>query len=94
MSAMSVHHFVVLIGVSWLPRAFGVWAALSGVLQLRRAVCHWKRSGAQWGMISNGARSALAGALLFSAAMGAVYFLIAGLWWSVGGLRRKCIGTP
>jgi uncharacterized membrane protein HdeD (DUF308 family) len=90
---MSVHHFVVLIGVSWLPRAFGVWAVLSGVLQLRLAVCHWKRSGAQWGMISNGARSALAGVLLFSEAMGAVYFLISGLWWSVGGLRRKCTWT-
>ena len=90
---MSVHHFVVLIGVSWLPRAFGVWAALSGVLQLCHAVFRWKRSGAQWRMISNGARSALAGVLLFSEAMGAVYFLIAGLWWSVSALRRKCIGT-
>lgn len=90
---MSVHHFVVLIAVSWLPRAFGVWAALSGVLQLCHAVARWKRSGAQWGMVSNGARSALAGVLLFSEAMGAVYFLIAGLWWTVGGLRRKCIGT-
>ncbi|WP_241495941.1 hypothetical protein [Paraburkholderia monticola] len=49
---MSVHHFVVLIGVSWLPRAFGVWAALSGVLQLGHAVFRWKRSGAQWRMIS------------------------------------------
>jgi hypothetical protein len=44
-------------------------------------------------MMSNGARSALAGALLLSEAMGAVYFLIAGLWWSVAGLRRKCTGT-
>lgn len=90
---MSVHHFAILTGVSWLPRAFGIWVALSGVLQLRHAVCHWKRSGAQWGMISNGARSVLAGALLLSEAMGAVYFLIAGLWWSVGGLRCKCTGT-
>lgn len=90
---MSVHHFVLLIAVSWLPRAFGVWAALSGVLQLCHAVSCWKRSGARWGMVSNGARSALVGVLLFSEAMGAVYFLIAGLWWTVGGLRRKCIGT-
>jgi uncharacterized membrane protein HdeD (DUF308 family) len=90
---MSVHHFVMLIVMSWLPRAFGVWAALSGVFQLCYAVCRWRRSGAQWGMISNGARSALAGVLLFSEATGAVYFLIAELWWSVGGLCRKCIGT-
>lgn len=44
-------------------------------------------------MISSGARSALAGAVLFSQAMGAVYFLIAELWWSVGGLRHKRAGT-
>ncbi|MFP3568021.1 DUF308 domain-containing protein [Paraburkholderia sp. SIMBA_030] len=90
---MSVHQFVVVMSVSWLPRAFGVWAAFSGFLQLCHAVRHWKRSGAQWGMISSGARSALAGALLFSQAMGAVYFLIAGLWWSVGGLQRKWAWT-
>ncbi|MFM0349707.1 DUF308 domain-containing protein [Paraburkholderia sp. RL17-347-BIC-D] len=90
---MSVHQFVVFMVLSWLPRAFGVWAALSGALQLYHAVCRWKRSGAQWGMISSGARSALAGVLLLSQAMGAVYFLIEGLLWSVGGYRRKCIGT-
>lgn len=90
---MSVLQFVVVMGVSWLLRAFGVWAALSGFLQFYHAARYWKRFGAQWGMISSGARSALAGAVLFSQAMGAVYFLIAELWWSVGGLRHKRAGT-
>jgi uncharacterized membrane protein HdeD (DUF308 family) len=93
MSAMSVHQFVVVAGVSWLPRAFGVWAAFSGYLQLCHAVWRWKRAGAQWELISSGAQSALAGALLFNQAMGAVYFLIAELWWSGCELKRKCAWT-
>lgn len=40
---------------------FGVWAILSGLLQLGTAIRRWKRSGAQWAMILSGAQSALAG---------------------------------
>ena len=42
---------------------FGVWAALSGVLQLATAVRRWKRACAQWVMIISGAQSAAAGAM-------------------------------
>ncbi|CAM3433373.1 DUF308 domain-containing protein [Bordetella sputigena] len=41
---------------------FGVWAILSGLLQLGTAVRRWKSYGAQWAMILSGAQSALAGA--------------------------------
>lgn len=40
----------------------GIWAALSGLLQLSTAVRRWHSSGAQWPMILSGAQSALAGA--------------------------------
>lgn len=83
MSAMPVHQFVLVMAVSRLLRTSGAWAALSVFLQRCDAVCRWTRSGAQWGMISSGARTALDGALLFCEAMGAVCFLIAGLWWSL-----------
>ncbi|TDV39257.1 hypothetical protein C7405_101374 [Paraburkholderia caballeronis] len=86
---MSVRQFVVCMVVSGLPRAFGVWAVFSGLFQLGSAAVRWRRSGDRWGMLSSGARSALAGALLSSDAMGAVYFFIAGSWWSADGFRRK-----
>jgi hypothetical protein len=41
----------------------GIWAALSGILQLSTAVRRWRGTGAQWPMILSGAQSALAGAL-------------------------------
>lgn len=90
---MSVRQFVTVAIVSWLPRAYGAWAVFSGLLQLAYAVRRGRRSGTQWGMLSSGARSALAGVLVSSDAMGAVYFVIAGWWWAVGGFRHKRTGT-
>lgn len=83
---------------------FGVWAALSGLLQLATAVRRWKSFGAQWAMILSGAQSALAGVLFVYragapnisalttvapyAAVGAFYFLVSGIWLIVSDLRR------
>lgn len=39
----------------------GVWAALSGLLQLSTAVRRWRSARAQWPMILSGAQSTLAG---------------------------------
>ena len=41
---------------------FGVWAILSGLLQLATALRRWKNYGAQWAMVLSGGQSALAGA--------------------------------
>jgi Short repeat of unknown function (DUF308) len=51
-SARDFHAVIALIGV---------WATLSGILQLSTAVRRWSGSGAQWPMILSGAQSALAG---------------------------------
>lgn len=45
---------------------FGIWALVSGLLQLATAIRRWKTSGAQWVMILSGAQSALAGAFFFA----------------------------
>jgi uncharacterized membrane protein HdeD (DUF308 family) len=74
----------------------GVWAALSGLLQLATGVRRWKTAGAQWPMAISGVQSTLAGAMFLVqanapaipsitaiapyAAFGAFYFLIAALW--------------
>ncbi|CAB3771381.1 DUF308 domain-containing protein [Paraburkholderia humisilvae] len=84
---------------------FGLWAILSGLLQLSTAVHRWKAFGAQWAMILSGAQSALAGGFFIMqahapapnaivkvagyAAVGAIYFLVAATWLSVTGMRRK-----
>jgi uncharacterized membrane protein HdeD (DUF308 family) len=84
---------------------FGVWAGLSGLLQLATAVRRWKSFGAQWAMILSGAQSALAGFLFVLragtpgisalttvapyAAVGAFYFLISGIWLAVSDARRR-----
>ena len=82
---------------------FGVWAALSGLLQLATAVRRWKRAGAQWLMIVSGVQSAAAGAMFLRlvdapdtpgvvdivpyAAFGAFYFLASALWLAVAAKR-------
>ena len=48
-------------GLPSVLTVFGVWAILSGALQLGTAVRRWKLAGAQWVMILSGAQSALAG---------------------------------
>jgi uncharacterized membrane protein HdeD (DUF308 family) len=86
---------------------FGVWAILSGLLQLATAIRRWKDLGAQWAMILSGAQSALAGAFFIIqssgsippaifkiagyAAVGAVYFLISAMWLYVKHARRNAI---
>ncbi|MEM5369941.1 DUF308 domain-containing protein [Paraburkholderia azotifigens] len=96
--------------LNWVLGVFGVWAILSGLLQLATAVRRWKRMGAQWAMILSGGQSALAGAFFLSqahapllqatgrvagyAAVGAVYFLVSAVWLSVGQMRGKVIRTP
>lgn len=84
---------------------FGVWAILSGLLQLGTALRRRKRYGAQWAMILSGAQSALAGgAFIFQAqapavpsiatiagyaGFGAFYFLVSGLALSISARRRN-----
>ncbi|KQX95750.1 DUF308 domain-containing protein [Variovorax sp. Root473] len=73
---------------------FGVWAIVSGLLQLATALRRRKSQRGQWVMMLSGAQSALAGGLFVArqgtgapvlqtlagyAAVGAVYFLISGL---------------
>lgn len=55
-TAASTRGFHAIIAV------VGIWAALSGLLQLSTAVRRWRSAGAQWPMILSGAQSALAGA--------------------------------
>lgn len=91
--------------MNWVIGVFGVWAILSGLLQLGVAVSRWKDYGAQWTMILSGAQSALAGGFfIFQAqmlvppsivniagysAVGAFYFLVSAVWLTVSGLRAK-----
>ncbi|MGQ3055525.1 MAG: DUF308 domain-containing protein [Roseateles sp.] len=73
---------------------FGIWAIVSGLLQLATAVRRRKDNGGQWVMMLSGAQSALAGGFFVAqqsggapilqtlggyAAVGAVYFLISGV---------------
>ncbi|MDR5815610.1 MULTISPECIES: DUF308 domain-containing protein [unclassified Caballeronia] len=90
---------------AWVLGVFGVWAILSGLLQLGTALRRWKQSGAQWAMILSGAQSAVAGCLFLTlaptpllaaiariagyAGVGAAYFLISAVWLSVGQFRRS-----
>jgi len=51
---------------------FGVWASLSGLLQLATGVRRWRAVGAQWPMVLSGAQSALAGGFFVAQAAGAL----------------------
>ena len=84
---------------------YGVWAVVSGALQLLTAARRWKTNGAQWAMILSGAQSALAGLFFVKmaggteiigianvapyAAFGAFYFLVSAIWLSVSDALRK-----
>jgi uncharacterized membrane protein HdeD (DUF308 family) len=75
---------------------FGVWALLSGLLQLATGVRRRRSNGGQWPMILSGAQSTFAGVMFVAkasgpqvdvlvtvapyAAFGAFYFLVAALW--------------
>jgi uncharacterized membrane protein HdeD (DUF308 family) len=91
------------LGMDWVLGVFGVWAMLSGVLQLATAVRRWKSHGAQWAMILSGGQSAVAGAFFVLqagtampsaigtaagyAAMGALYFALSAGWLTAKRLR-------
>jgi hypothetical protein len=95
------------IGMPPVLVIFGVWAILSGLLQLATAIRRWKNLGAQWAMILSGAQSALAGAFFIIqsgesippaifkiagyAAVGAAYFLISAVCLHVKHARRNAI---
>lgn len=84
---------------------FGIWAGLSGLLQLGTGVRRWKSAGGQWPMVISGIQSAAAGAdflvkagateiprvsaIAPYAAFGAFYFLVAALWLTVSTARRR-----
>lgn len=83
---------------------FGIWAILSGLLQLYTGVRRWRRYGAQWVMILSGGQSTLAGGFMISqslgttpptildiapyAGFGAFYFLLSAIWLVVLAYRR------
>ncbi|SCX27691.1 DUF308 domain-containing protein [Mycolicibacterium fluoranthenivorans] len=85
--------------------AYGVWATLTGVLQLATGVRRRKISNGQWPMILSGAQSTVAGLMFFKqahapevpdmsviayySAFGAVYFLISALWLTVAEARTR-----
>ncbi|RQV13261.1 DUF308 domain-containing protein [Burkholderia cenocepacia] len=91
-------------GMHAVLTVFGVWAILSGAMQLGTAVRRWKLAGAQWVMILSGAQSALAGLFFIVqshvpmppaivkiagyAGVGALYFLISAIWLQVRQMRR------
>jgi short repeat uncharacterized protein DUF308 len=96
--------FALGIGMNAVLLVFGIWAALSGLLQLLTAVRRWRSAGAQWVMILSGAQSALAGiafivmargaavpeisAIAGYAAFGAFYFLLSAIWLTVKLARQ------
>lgn len=92
-------------GMNAVLGVFGVWAALTGLLQLATAVRRWKSSGGQWPMILSGLQSTAAGvgfiikagataipqitAIAPYAAFGAFYFLVSAIWLTVIDARRQ-----
>ena len=92
-------------GFNAMLGVFGLWAVVSGLLQLATGVRRWKVYGAQWVMILSGAQSALAGAFFVKqstaaslhgiadivpyVAFGAFYFLISAIWLVVSRARQR-----
>jgi len=92
-------------GMNAVLAVFGLWAIASGLLQLGTALRRWKSHGAQWVMVLSGAQSALAGGFFIAqsrmpavpsianvagyAGVGALYFLISGVWLTVRQMRSK-----
>jgi len=92
-------------GMHAVLQIFGMWAVLSGLLQLITGLRRWKSYGAQWAMILSGAQSGLAGAYMLSkaagtapvsiadiapyAAFGAFYFLISAVSLTISDARRR-----
>jgi uncharacterized membrane protein HdeD (DUF308 family) len=84
---------------------FGVWAGLSGILQLATGIRRWRRFSGQWPMILSGAQSVFAGTIFLRkaaagamptaadiapyAAFGALYFAISAIALAVASRRRS-----
>lgn len=93
------------MSMNWVLGVFGMWAILSGLLQLGTAIRRWKSYGAQWAMVLSGGQSALAGGFFIFqattpmsptiatvtgyAAVGAVYFLVSAVWLTVSEWRQR-----
>ncbi len=97
----------VALALGWSLHAvlavFGVWAILSGLLQLVTGLRRWK-AGAQWAMVLSGAQSTLAGGFFVKlaagaaspgitdiapyAAFGAFYFLVSAVWLRLAMMRK------
>jgi uncharacterized membrane protein HdeD (DUF308 family) len=102
--------FALAASMNAVLGVFGVWAALSGLLQLATGLRRWKAYGAQWPMIVSGVQSTGAGIMFLIqsnapetpqinavapyAAFGAFYFLIAAVWLTVGEARMPPSMTP
>lgn len=106
--ASTVMTLVVALAVSKDTYAvlavFGVWAILSGLLQLYTGVRRWRSYGAQWAMILSGAQSTLAGGFMISksfaaappsildiapyAGFGAFYFLLSAVLMTISAYRK------
>ncbi|WP_018262236.1 DUF308 domain-containing protein [Methylobacterium sp. WSM2598] len=106
-AASSVVAIAVAVALGWGLHAvltvFGVWAILSGLLQLATGLRRWQAR-AQWAMVLSGAQSALAGAHFILrangaatpgitdiapyAAFGAFYFLVSAVWLTVVQARK------
>jgi uncharacterized membrane protein HdeD (DUF308 family) len=87
--------------------AFGIWAILSGILQLYTGIRRWRSFGAQWAMILSGAQSTLAGGFMIKQSLGAVppsildvapyagfgafYFLVSATWLTIAAYRTHSI---
>jgi hypothetical protein len=85
---------------------FGVWAGLSGILQLATGLRRWTSMGGQWAMILSGAQSALASVFMLKdsfasaapsitrvapyAGFGAFYFLVSAVLLTIA-LRRGSV---
>ncbi|EJN09465.1 hypothetical protein PMI42_06786 [Bradyrhizobium sp. YR681] len=93
------------VSMNLVLAVFGIWAILSGLLQLGTAIRRWKSFGAQWAMVLSGGQSALAGGFFVFqastpavpsiatvtgyAAVGAVYFLVSAIWLAVSEWRQR-----
>ncbi len=107
--ASSVMTMIVIMAVMrdtyTVLAAFGVWAVLSGLLQLFTGLRRWRSQSGQWAMILSGAQSVLAGGHMIHksagvippsivdvapyAAFGAFYFLVSALWLTVAAVRSS-----
>jgi uncharacterized membrane protein HdeD (DUF308 family) len=92
-------------GMHAVLHIFGVWAVLSGLLQLVTGARRWKTFGAQWAMILSGAQSSFAGAHMLGkaagaapvgiadiapyAAFGAFYFLVSAVSLTISDARSR-----